>query len=192
MPSLAKFTNKPKAKVPWGLLIQSPLDYLDSGCIPNGFIVRDPSKWTKADIIRLGAHWRSLEAEGKAIISFIGARKDDLPSEKPTKIRDTGSKKPWMEIEDSEEEGPTPSFSDSEEETNKVSGKPKRKSAWAKNPHEDSPCAHAHQDQMQFLQSLSIMPQYQDLINIAYTLSKVVSGIIVILYLLMVNIFIGI
>ena len=191
MPSLAKFTNKPKAKVPWGLLIQSPLDYLDSGCIPDGFIVRDPSKWTKADIIRLGTHWRSLEAKGKAIITFIGARKDDLPLEKPTKIRTAGSKKPWMDIEDSEEDEPIP-FSDSEEETNKVSGKPKKKSAQAENPHEDSPCAHSHQDQIQFLRSLSIMPQYQDLIDIVHTLSKVVSGIIVILCLLMVNIFIGI
>ena len=96
-----------------------------------------------------------------------------------------------MDIEDSEEEGQTP-FSDSEEETNKVAGKPKGKSVWAKNPHEDSPCAHSHQDQIQFLRSLSIMPQYQELINITQTLSKVVGGIIVILYLLMVNIFIEI
>ena len=168
------------------------MDYLDSECIPDQFIVRDPSKWTKADIKQLGAHWRSLEDEGKAIISFIGARKDDLPLEKPTKIRATGSKKPWMDIEDSEEEGPTASFSDSEEETNKVSGKPRGKSTSAKNPHEDSPYAHSHRDQIQFLRSLSIMPQYQDLINIACTLSKVVSSIIVVLYLLMVNIFIGI
>lgn len=170
-----------------------PLDYLDSECIPEDFIIRDPSKWTKADIKQLGMHWRSLETKGKAILSFIGARKDDMPLEKAARTKASSSRKPWMNIEDSENKDPTtPSFSDSEQETNEVSKQPKRTKGWIKNPpHEDSPCAHSSQDCIQFLKSLSIMPQYQDLINIVYAFPPQVSGIIVILYLLMANIFIG-
>ncbi|KAI6096189.1 hypothetical protein F5141DRAFT_1221014 [Pisolithus sp. B1] len=40
----AKFMKKPKAKVPWGLLIESPTEYLDSESIPEGFTMKDPSK----------------------------------------------------------------------------------------------------------------------------------------------------
>ncbi|KAI6115867.1 hypothetical protein F5141DRAFT_1062071 [Pisolithus sp. B1] len=61
----AKFTKKPKAKVPWGLLIKSPMEYLDSESIPEGFTMKDPSKWTKADLGLLWDHWQSLEGEVK-------------------------------------------------------------------------------------------------------------------------------
>ncbi|KIM59754.1 hypothetical protein SCLCIDRAFT_27142 [Scleroderma citrinum Foug A] len=170
----AKFTNKPKAKVPWGLLIQSPLDYLDSECIPEDFAIQDPSKWTKADIKQLGTHWRSLENEGKAIVSFIDARKDDMPLEKAARTKASLSKKPWMNIEDSEDENSTTPFSDSEKETNEVSKQSKKTRGWVKNPpHEDSPFLHSSQDRIQFLKSLSIMPQYQELINIIYALPEV-------------------
>ncbi|KAI6096194.1 hypothetical protein F5141DRAFT_1206012 [Pisolithus sp. B1] len=54
----AKFTKKPKAKVPWGLLIKSPLEYLDPESIPEGFMMKDPSKWTKADLGLLWDHWQ--------------------------------------------------------------------------------------------------------------------------------------
>ncbi|KAI6158875.1 hypothetical protein EDD17DRAFT_1511678 [Pisolithus thermaeus] len=62
---IAKFTKKPKAKVPWGLLIKSPMEYIDSQSIPEGFTMKDPSKWTKADLGMLWGHWGTLEAEEK-------------------------------------------------------------------------------------------------------------------------------
>ncbi|KAI6119030.1 hypothetical protein EDD16DRAFT_1519584 [Pisolithus croceorrhizus] len=71
----AKFTKKPKAKVPWGLLIKSPMEYLDSESIPEGFTMKDPSKWTKADLGLLWDHWQSLEGEVKPLFAtyvFIG------------------------------------------------------------------------------------------------------------------------
>ncbi|KAI6169190.1 hypothetical protein EDD17DRAFT_1749698 [Pisolithus thermaeus] len=48
----ARFTKKPKAKVPWGLLIKSP----DSQSIPEGLTMKDASKWTKADLGMLWGH----------------------------------------------------------------------------------------------------------------------------------------
>lgn len=168
------------------------MDYLDSECIPEDFAIQDPSKWTKANIKQLGTHWRSLENEGKAIVSFIDARKDDMPLEKAARTKASLSKKPWMNIEDSEDENSTTPFSDLEKETNEVSKQPKKTRGWVKNPpHEDSPFLHSSQDRIQFLKSLSIMLQYQELINIIYALPEVVSGIIAILYLLMNNISIG-
>ncbi|KAI6001509.1 hypothetical protein EDC04DRAFT_2908684 [Pisolithus marmoratus] len=61
----AKFTERPKAKVPWGLLIKSPLEYLDKWSIPDGLTMKDPSKWTKAYLLLLWNHWHSLEGEDK-------------------------------------------------------------------------------------------------------------------------------
>ncbi|KAI6007522.1 hypothetical protein F5J12DRAFT_892403 [Pisolithus orientalis] len=61
----AKFTGKPKAKVPWGLLIKSSLEYLSSNSIPEGFMMKDPSKWTKANMQMLWNHWNSQEEEDK-------------------------------------------------------------------------------------------------------------------------------
>ncbi|KAI6135946.1 hypothetical protein F5141DRAFT_1208295 [Pisolithus sp. B1] len=52
----AKFIKMPEAKVPWGLLIKSPMEYLDSESIPEGFTMKDPSKWTKADLGLLWDH----------------------------------------------------------------------------------------------------------------------------------------
>ncbi|KAI6035871.1 hypothetical protein EDC04DRAFT_2604781 [Pisolithus marmoratus] len=39
---IAKFTKKPKAKVPWGLLIKFPMEYLDLQSIPEGQFERRP------------------------------------------------------------------------------------------------------------------------------------------------------
>ncbi|KAI6033278.1 hypothetical protein EDC04DRAFT_2897914 [Pisolithus marmoratus] len=75
----AKFTKTAKAKVPWGLLIKSPMEYLDPESIPEGFTMKDPSKWTKADLGLLWDHWQSQGAEEKVIISFIDCKNEDAP-----------------------------------------------------------------------------------------------------------------
>ncbi|KAI6015715.1 hypothetical protein EDC04DRAFT_2608661 [Pisolithus marmoratus] len=68
-----------QGQVPWGLLIKSPMEYLDSQSLPEGFMMKDPSKWTKADLGLLWDHWQTLEAEEKVIVSFIGCKKEDAP-----------------------------------------------------------------------------------------------------------------
>ncbi|KAI6021297.1 hypothetical protein EDC04DRAFT_2901272 [Pisolithus marmoratus] len=75
----AKFTKKPKARFLGALLIKSPMEYLDSESIPEGFTMKDPSKWTKADLGLLWDHWQSQEAEEKVIVSFIDCKKEDAP-----------------------------------------------------------------------------------------------------------------
>ncbi|KAI6010221.1 hypothetical protein EDC04DRAFT_2610292 [Pisolithus marmoratus] len=77
---IAKFMKKPKARVPWGLLIESPMEYLDSQSIPEGFMMKYPSKWTKADLGLLWDHWQTLEAEEKTIFLYATFKTKRLPS----------------------------------------------------------------------------------------------------------------
>ncbi|KAI6111874.1 hypothetical protein EDD16DRAFT_1521753 [Pisolithus croceorrhizus] len=100
----AKFTKKPKAKFPWGLLIKSPTEYLDSESIPEGFTMKDPSKWTKADLGLLWDHWQSLEAE-KVIVSFTDCKKEDAPLSRQfdRKVVGSSKKRVWVTVEDDSE-----------------------------------------------------------------------------------------
>ncbi|KAI6127046.1 hypothetical protein F5141DRAFT_1060666 [Pisolithus sp. B1] len=102
---IAKFTKKPKAKVPWGLLIKSPMEYLDSESIPEGFTMKDPSKWTKAYLGLLWDHWQSLEAEEKVIVSFIDCKKEDAPLSRQfdRKVVGSSKKRVWVTVEDDSE-----------------------------------------------------------------------------------------
>ncbi|KAI6006638.1 hypothetical protein F5J12DRAFT_892812 [Pisolithus orientalis] len=146
----AKFTRKPKAKVPWGLLIKSPLEYLDSTPIPDGFVMKDPSKWTKADLRLLWNHWHSLENEDKVIISFINCKKDDKPLGRPFNWKTSEKKRVWVSPDDNNEAGGEPSgvagASDSEAELETGGARPSK--------------------------TLSIMPRYQDLIDLVYALPE--------------------
>ncbi|KAI6160852.1 hypothetical protein EDD17DRAFT_1760029 [Pisolithus thermaeus] len=101
----AKFIKKPKAKVPWGLLIKSPTEYLDSESIPEGFTMKDPSKWTKADLGLLWDHWKSLEAEEKVIVSFTDCKKEDAPLSRQfdRKVVGSSKKRVWVTVEDDSE-----------------------------------------------------------------------------------------
>ncbi|KAI6017919.1 hypothetical protein EDC04DRAFT_2902372 [Pisolithus marmoratus] len=143
----AKFMKKPKAKVPWGLLIMSPMEYLDSKSIPKGFTMKDPSKWTKADLGLLWDHWQTLEAE-KVIVSFIDCKKEDVPLSRQFDRRPgagSSRKRQWMDPKD-----------DSEEEGGAMTMDVRDRA-----PEESSPAWHASKDQMGYLKSLSIMPMYQ-------------------------------
>ncbi|KAI6118044.1 hypothetical protein F5141DRAFT_1211873 [Pisolithus sp. B1] len=101
----AKFTKKPKAKAPWGLLIKSPMEYLDPESIPEGFMMKDPSKWTKADLRLLWDHWQSLEAEEKVIVSFIDCKKEDAPLSRQfdRKVVGSSKKRVWVTVDDDSE-----------------------------------------------------------------------------------------
>ncbi|KAI5987924.1 hypothetical protein EDC04DRAFT_2912705 [Pisolithus marmoratus] len=159
----AKFTERPKAKVPWGLLIKSPLEYLDKESIPDGFTMKDPSKWTKADLQLLWTHWHSLEGEDKVIVSFINCRKEDAPLAlwSDRKGKASSKKKVYMSPGD-----------DSEASRGEVA--PGR--AEDDTPQETNPAWHASKDRVKFLKSLSIMPWYQELVELVLALPKTAPG----------------
>ncbi|KAI6024421.1 hypothetical protein EDC04DRAFT_2606441 [Pisolithus marmoratus] len=151
---IAKFTKKPKARVPWGLLIESPMEYLDSQSIPEGFMIKDPSKWTKANLQLLWDHWQTLEAEEKVIVSFISCKKEDAPLSRQfdrRPVAGSSKKREWVDPED-----------DSEEEDQA--------------PEECSPAWHAGKDCIQYLKSLSIMPRYQVLVDLVEALPEQEHG----------------
>ncbi|KAI6045938.1 hypothetical protein EDC04DRAFT_2598505 [Pisolithus marmoratus] len=180
---IAKFTKKPNARVPWGLLIKSPMEYLDSQSIPEGFMMKDPSKWTKADLGLLWDHWQTLEAEEKVIVSFIGCKKEDAPLSRQFDRRPvawSSKKREWMDPED-----------DSEEEVGEEgvhsgqmmkSGEVVNKGAEAtmdvqdQAPEECSPALYASKDHIQYLKSLSIMPRYQVLVDLVEALPEQEHG----------------
>ncbi|KAI6043296.1 hypothetical protein EDC04DRAFT_2891143 [Pisolithus marmoratus] len=90
-----------------GLVIESPMEYLDSQSIAEGFTMKDPSKWTKADLGLLWDHWQTLEAEEKVIVSFIGCKKEDVPLSRQfdrRPVAGSSKKREWMDPEDDSEE----------------------------------------------------------------------------------------
>ncbi|KAI6106896.1 hypothetical protein EV401DRAFT_1892289 [Pisolithus croceorrhizus] len=172
----AKFTKKPKAKVPWGLLIKSPMEYLDSESIPEGFTMKDPSKWTKAELGLLWDHWQSLEGEVKVIVSFIDCKKEDAPLSRQfdRKVIGSSKKRVWVTVDDNSEAevggagilGPSVtqhSVGGPSEQTvdgGEVLGEPTT-DAGQSNTEESSPAWHASKDHICYLKSLSIMPRHQ-------------------------------
>ncbi|KAI5987584.1 hypothetical protein EDC04DRAFT_2912883 [Pisolithus marmoratus] len=159
---IAKFTKKPKARVPWGLLIESPMEYLDSQSIPEGFTMKDPSKWTKADLGLLWDHWKTLEAE-----------------EKETSGR--GSKKrEWVDPEDDSEEdvGEEGVHSGQMMKSGEVMNKGVEVTMDVQDqaPEECSPAWHASKDCIQYLKSLAIMPRYQVLVDLVEALPEQEHG----------------
>ncbi|KAI6097482.1 hypothetical protein F5141DRAFT_1220044 [Pisolithus sp. B1] len=165
----AKFTKKPKAKVPWGLLIKSPMEYLDSESIPEGFTMKDPSKWTKADLGLLWDHWQSLEAEEKFDRKVVGSSK----------------KRVWVTVDDDSEAEVGGAGIPGPSATQHSVGGPSKQTvdggevlgeattdAGQSNPEESSPAWHASKEQTSYLKSLSIMPRYQVLVDLVDALPK--------------------
>ncbi|KAG2045508.1 hypothetical protein BDR06DRAFT_1025777 [Suillus hirtellus] len=54
----AVITNNPRALVPWGEMSTDPTHYLDSGCIPENVVIRDPSHLQKDTITAIYSHWK--------------------------------------------------------------------------------------------------------------------------------------
>ncbi|KAI6123898.1 hypothetical protein EV401DRAFT_2069113 [Pisolithus croceorrhizus] len=187
----AKFTKKPKAKVPWGLLIKSPMEYLDSESIPEGFTMKDPSKWTKADLGLLWDHWQFPEAEEKVIVSFIDCKKEDalLSRQFDRKVVGSSKKRVWVTVDDDSkaEVGgagiPGPSVtqhsvggpSEQTVDGGEVLGEATT-DAGQSNPEESSPAWHASKDHICYLKSLSIMPRYQVLVDLVDALPEQEHG----------------
>ncbi|KAI6094359.1 hypothetical protein EV401DRAFT_2084468 [Pisolithus croceorrhizus] len=152
----AKFTKKPKAKVPWGLLIKSPMKYLDPESIPEGFTMKDPSKWTKADLGLLWDHWQSLEAQDKFDRKVVGSSK----------------KRVWVTVDDDSEAEvggagiPGPSV------TQHSVGGPSEQTVDGGEVLGEA----TTDDQISYLKSLSIMPRYQVLVDLVDALPEQEHG----------------
>ncbi|KAI6117943.1 hypothetical protein F5141DRAFT_1263235 [Pisolithus sp. B1] len=188
---ITKFTKKPKTKVPWGLLIKSPMEYLDSESIPEGFTIKDPSTWTKADLGLLWDHWQSLEAEEKVIVSFIDCKNEDAPLSRQfdRKVVGSSKKRVWGTVDDDSEAevggagipGPSAtqhSVGGPSEQTvdgGEVLGEATT-DAGKSNPEESSPAWHASKGQISYLKSLSIMPRYQVLVDLVDALPEQEHG----------------
>ncbi|KAI6011054.1 hypothetical protein EDC04DRAFT_2610069 [Pisolithus marmoratus] len=180
---IAKFTKKPKARVPWGLLIESPMEYLDSQSIPEGFTMKDPSKWTKADLGLLWDHWQTLEAEEKVIVSFISCKKEDVPLSRQfdrRPVAGSSKKREWVDPEDDSEEEVGEEgvhlgqMMKSGEVVNK--GVEVTMDVQDQAPEECSLAWHASKDHIQYLKSLSIMPRYQVLVDLVEALPEQEHG----------------
>ncbi|KAG2115300.1 uncharacterized protein F5147DRAFT_758686 [Suillus discolor] len=65
-------TNNPRAPVPWGEISNNPNYYLDSGCIPENVVIRDPSYLQKDMITVIYSHWKDCTSHDM----LIGAAKD--------------------------------------------------------------------------------------------------------------------
>ncbi|KAI6010351.1 hypothetical protein EDC04DRAFT_2610219 [Pisolithus marmoratus] len=182
---IAKFMKKPKARVPWGLLIESPMEYLDSQSIPEGFMMKDPSKWTKADLQLLWDHWQTLEAEEKVIVSFISCKKEDAPLSRQfdrRPVAGSSKKREWVDPEDDSEEevGEEGVHSGQMMKSGEVVNKGAEVTMDLQDqaPEECSPAWHASKDHIQYLKSLSIMPRYQVLVDLVEALpEQVVLGL---------------
>ncbi|KAI6003369.1 hypothetical protein EDC04DRAFT_2611739 [Pisolithus marmoratus] len=180
---IAKFMKKPKARVPWGLLIESPMEYLDSQSISEGFMMKEPSKWPKADLKLLWDHWQTLEAEEKVIVSFISCKKEDVPLSRQfdrRPVAGSSKKREWMDPEDDSEEEVgeegvhSRQMMKSGEVVNK--GPEATMDVWDQAPEESSPAWHASKDHIQYLKSLSIMPRYQVLVDLVEALPEEEHG----------------
>ncbi|KAI6124686.1 hypothetical protein EV401DRAFT_2068730 [Pisolithus croceorrhizus] len=159
-----------------GLLIKSLTEYLDSESIPEGFTMKDPSKWTKADLGLLWDHQQSLEAEEKVIVSFTDCKKEDAPLSRQfdRKVVGSSKKRVWVTVEDDSEAevggagvpGPSvtrPTVVGTSVQTMDMGEVPGEATTdvGEQTPEESSPAWHASKDQIQYLKSLSIMPRYQ-------------------------------
>ncbi|KAI6097050.1 hypothetical protein F5141DRAFT_1067333 [Pisolithus sp. B1] len=127
----------------------------------EGFTMKDPSKWTKADLGLLWDHWQSLEGEQKVIVSFIDCKKEDAPlsGQFDRQVVGSSKKRVWVTVDDDSEAEvggagiPGPSVtqhsvggpSEQTVDGGEVLGEPTT-DAGQSNPEESSPAWHASMD----------------------------------------------
>ena len=155
-------------------------------CLPEGFVIADPSKFTKKVLDKLWAHWESRSSRDEPILQFTRARNDDLPYGLPRLERPQGSKKRrYMEVASSDDEqefvagkakamdastsgeaGPL-SAARPPSQRARLSGQPEA-------PEDESPAANQH-DRFSFLEGLSNNSDYQRLVRVLSSLPVFVS-----------------
>ena len=172
-----RFTNNKNVRVPWLELAKTPTKFLDADTIPDGFNLSDPSKLTNAKVNNLWNHWSERARNGKPILIFIYARKQDTRRnarrEQDERTKVNGKRTTYVEPEsdggDDNHEG--------------ISGSPNgppppkrlRFTDWPSVPEKLSPATADLSDQRKFLSSLSEAREYTFFLSRVYSLPDLVS-----------------
>ncbi|KAG1896099.1 uncharacterized protein F5891DRAFT_1193542 [Suillus fuscotomentosus] len=158
----AVITNNPRALVPWGEMSTDPTHYLDSGCIPENVVIRDPSHLQKDTITAIYSHWKDRASHDMPIVRFVGYRQADFYDARTKKGAAKGksrAKPAYVEVS-SDEEGllnkVTNGKSSSDEDDVEVE---------TPTIPESSPKYHLARDMVPYLKSLSTVPSYHCLLT---------------------------
>ncbi|KAG1753351.1 hypothetical protein EDB19DRAFT_1903006 [Suillus lakei] len=76
-----KVFTKSSKPVPWREVIANPSLYLDLDCLPEDFLLRDPSHLRASDITKLWDHWEVRRANKDRLIIFLAGKLGDMSKE---------------------------------------------------------------------------------------------------------------
>lgn len=148
--------------MPWGEMSTDPTHYLDSGCIPENVVIRDPSHLQKDTITAIYSHWKDHASHDMPIVRFVGYRQADFYDARTKKGAAKGksrAKPAYVEVS-SDEEGllnkVTNGKSSSDEDDVEVE---------TPTIPESSPKYHLARDMVPYLKSLSTVPSYHRLLT---------------------------
>lgn len=148
--------------MPWGEMSTDPTHYLDSGCIPENVVIRDPSHLQKDTITAIYSHWKDRASHDMPIVRFVGYRQADFYDARTKKGAAKGksrAKPAYVEVS-SDEEGllnkVTNGKSSSDEDDVEVE---------TPTIPESSPKYHLARDMVPYLKSLSTVPSYHRLLT---------------------------
>ncbi|THH15730.1 hypothetical protein EW146_g4795 [Bondarzewia mesenterica] len=66
-----------KSTVPWSDLKEHRDDYMDEQYLPDGYLMKEPSKMVRTDVVQLINHWKARQAEDEELVVFKGYRTND-------------------------------------------------------------------------------------------------------------------
>ncbi|KAG1895264.1 uncharacterized protein F5891DRAFT_1194321 [Suillus fuscotomentosus] len=64
--------------VPWGVITASPSNYLKSGSVLTGYVVKDPSHMKTEEVNHLWMYWEQRSATNQKLVIFIKAKDADI------------------------------------------------------------------------------------------------------------------
>ncbi|THH15119.1 hypothetical protein EW146_g5308 [Bondarzewia mesenterica] len=66
-----------KSTVPWSDLKEHRDDYMDEQYLSDGYLMKEPSKMMRTDVVQLINHWKARQAEDEELVVFKGYRTND-------------------------------------------------------------------------------------------------------------------
>ncbi|THH05568.1 hypothetical protein EW146_g9869 [Bondarzewia mesenterica] len=66
-----------KSTVPWSDLKEHRDDYMDEQYLPDEYLMKEPSKMVRTDVVQLIDHWKARQAEDEELVVFKGYRTTD-------------------------------------------------------------------------------------------------------------------
>ncbi|KAG1840441.1 hypothetical protein F4604DRAFT_1690778 [Suillus subluteus] len=99
-----KVFTKSSRPVPWRQIVANASHYLEAGCIPEKFVVRDPSHMRSEDVNLLWHHWERQGLANKKLVIFINVKKGDKVAEVAEKEGKKRQKKDYVEVVSSDKE----------------------------------------------------------------------------------------